>query len=663
MADPIIIDRRVISGLDDVEERPTGSMSIVGSDLELVDDPPSRNDQTVGLRFTGIAIPQGAIITAAYIQFQADEVGAGAVNLTIAGEDVDNAAAFADIDHNVSSRTTTSATVAWSPAAWDVRGEAGLDQQTADLSAVVQEIVSRPGWAPNNAMVFTITGAGTRTAEAFEGSAAGAPMLHIEYVMPGSTSDPVTFNVPADADPAANQISETAATGTLVGITASAADPDAGETVTYSIDDARFVIDPVTGVVTRSGTGTLDFETEPSIALTVTAQSSDFSTDTQAFTISVADADEAPIAIDDSATTRSGTPVAIHVRSNDEPGDIPAIITSVTDPIGSVVIDDPNGILIYTPPAGFVGTDTFDYTITDSNGDDATATVTVTAAPLEPPTSLTLVRTINAWEWSPSSPDASGIVYIAHRDTLIVTDGEVDEMAIFTGDNLFEMDRASGNLTGTLTTIGFSDEPTGAAYNPDNHHIFFTDDTGTRSVYELDPGGDGFYGTSDDVVASFRTGAFGSTDPEGIAYDTTRGFLHIADGVNEQVFTVDPGANGIFDGVASVGGDDVVTSFDTTSLGIIDPEGIAYDPVFDLLYIIATQDSVAQVTPTGTLVGMLDISAANARNPAGLEFAPSSVDPNQTSLYVAARGVDNDSNPNENDGQVYEFSIDTTLLS
>ena len=114
--------------------------------------------------------------------------------------------------------------------------------------------------------------------------------------------------------------------------------------------------------------------------------------------------------------------------------------------------------------------------------------------------------------------------------------------------------------------------------------------------------------------------------------------------------------------MAAVGGDDIVTSFDTTILGIIDPEGIAYDPVFDLLYIIATQDSIAQVTPTGTLVGMLDISAANARNPAGLEFAPSSVNPDQTSLYVVARGVDNDSNPNENDGAVYEFSMDQGWL-
>ena len=51
-----------------------------------------------------------------------------------------------------------------------------------------------------------------------------------------------------------------------------------GTTVTYSLNDTRFAIDAATGVITRSATGTLDFETQPSINLTVTATSSDGST-------------------------------------------------------------------------------------------------------------------------------------------------------------------------------------------------------------------------------------------------------------------------------------------------------------------------------------------------------------------------------------------------
>ncbi len=140
--------------------------------------------------------------------------------------------------------------------------------------------------------------------------------------------------------------------------------------------------------------------------------------------------------------------------------------------------------------------------------------------------------------------------------------------------------------------------------------------------------------------------------------------MHIVDGVNNVVFTINPGPNGIFDGIASEGGDDIETSFDTLALGVTDPEGIAYEPVFDLLYIISREsdDTVYQVDPTtGALVGMIDISAANVKSGAGLAFAPSSDpndDPSVMNLYMVDRGVDNTVDPNENDGRVFEFSFD-----
>jgi hypothetical protein len=63
-----------------------------------------------------------------------------------------------------------------------------------------------------------------------------------------------------------------------------------------------------------------------------------------------------------------------------------------------------------------------------------------------------LIQTINAWQWSPPSPDSSGIVYLPYSNTLLVSDGEVDEMSIFTGYNLYETD-LFGNLIRPLTTI------------------------------------------------------------------------------------------------------------------------------------------------------------------------------------------------------------------
>ncbi|WKZ15139.1 MAG: hypothetical protein QY317_14685 [Candidatus Jettenia caeni] len=270
----------------------------------------------------------------------------------------------------------------------------------------------------------------------------------------------------------------------------------------------------------------------------------------------------------------------------------------------------------------------------------------------------TLVRTIDTSRFSPPSPDPSGITYLPSSNRLLMCDGEVEEMSIFAGANLFETS-LTGNLLDTLSTMPFSDEPTGITINPANRHLFISDDV-ERKVFELNPGPDGKYDTSDDRLTSFDTRPFGSTDPEGIAYDTSQGVLFIADGLNREVYRVAPGNNSVFDGI-SPSGDDQVTHFDTLSIGVDDPEGIEYNPDNNRLYLVgkpATQ--LAELTKTGALTQMFDISAANAKKPAGLAFAPGSLNANVRNIYIAARGVDNDSNPNENDGKVYEMSFTQT---
>jgi hypothetical protein len=86
---------------------------------------------------------------------------------------------FQNVSGNISSRSRTGQNVAWDPAPWNSRGEAGPDQQTPDLSFIIHEIVNQTGWVSGNAVVVIITGTGTRTAESFNG--ATPPILHIEY--------------------------------------------------------------------------------------------------------------------------------------------------------------------------------------------------------------------------------------------------------------------------------------------------------------------------------------------------------------------------------------------------------------------------------------------------------------------------------------------------
>ncbi|MGY1615589.1 right-handed parallel beta-helix repeat-containing protein [Geodermatophilus sp. SYSU D00691] len=179
---PVVLDIPVRIGADDAEERTsTGAVNLTSGDLNLGQD--GTAPQTVAMRFSGVTVPAGATITGAWLQFQVDEVSTAACSLTVAGEAADDAAAFTTMARGISSRARTAATVAWTPAAWPTLAARTADQRTPDLAPVLQEIVRRPGWAGGNAVVLMVTGTGTRVAESFEGGAARAPVLHIEYTV------------------------------------------------------------------------------------------------------------------------------------------------------------------------------------------------------------------------------------------------------------------------------------------------------------------------------------------------------------------------------------------------------------------------------------------------------------------------------------------------
>lgn len=174
----IAIDARISSKANDAEESAAGAVSLGSTDLELVTD---ASAQTVGMRFAVVNIPPGAQIQSAYLQFAVDETSSAATSLVVQGEASANPAAFATTSRNLSGRGKTTARVAWTPPAWNAEGEAGINQRTPDLAAIVQEIVGMNGWQAGNPMAFIATGSGKRIAEAFDGSALKAPLLHVEY--------------------------------------------------------------------------------------------------------------------------------------------------------------------------------------------------------------------------------------------------------------------------------------------------------------------------------------------------------------------------------------------------------------------------------------------------------------------------------------------------
>jgi hypothetical protein len=178
---PPLVNLPISAGANDADETQTGTIHRSTGDIELGTGSGSV-PATAGLRFTGVQIPKGATIVNAQVQFTVDEIGKKAAELSLRAEEADNSPPITTSPFNISSRPRTTASVGWSVPKWQTLGAAGPNQMTPNLATVLQEVVSRPGWAPGNALSVIVTGTGRRTAGSFESAA--PPVLRVEYLAP-----------------------------------------------------------------------------------------------------------------------------------------------------------------------------------------------------------------------------------------------------------------------------------------------------------------------------------------------------------------------------------------------------------------------------------------------------------------------------------------------
>jgi hypothetical protein len=88
--------------------------------------------------------------------------------------------------------------------------------------------------------------------------------------------------------------------------------------------------------------------------------------------------DDPPVAIDDTTAARAGRAVVVPVIANDYDPDGEAIlVASAGAPRHGTTAVVSASTVSYTPDPGFVGTDTFEYTIADGNGTEASAMVEI----------------------------------------------------------------------------------------------------------------------------------------------------------------------------------------------------------------------------------------------------------------------------------------------
>jgi len=108
-------------------------------------------------------------------------------------------------------------------------------------------------------------------------------------------------------------------------------------------------------------------------------------TSTAIVSIDVLPINDPPAAQDDSQTTQENAPVTILVLSNDsDPDGDPLRVESIEQPLNGSVVNT-SSELVYEPNAGYSGTDSFTYTVTDDRGGTSTARVSILVSTLNDP--------------------------------------------------------------------------------------------------------------------------------------------------------------------------------------------------------------------------------------------------------------------------------------
>ncbi len=139
---------------------------------------------------------------------------------------------------------------------------------------------------------------------------------------------------------------------------------------------------PVHGTVSDNGDGTstytpeADYAGPDSFSYTITDGNGGSAGATGILTVDPVN--DPPVAVDDTVQTDKATSITIAVLTNDSDvdGDV-LVVGSIGLPTNGTVVVDGEGTVNYTPDGGFIGVDSFDYSITDGQGGSADAVVTV----------------------------------------------------------------------------------------------------------------------------------------------------------------------------------------------------------------------------------------------------------------------------------------------
>ena len=205
-------------------------------------------------------------------------------------------------------------------------------------------------------------------------------------------SEPITVNLsvsgapdPPSTEPDSYSIEEDGilSVPAETGVLANDSDPDL-------VGLSATLIDlPADGSISFAASGAFTYEPSPdfhgSNTFTYLAWNDSFSSSLVTVTLTVTPVNDAPSLTTDQAKANEGVALTIDVLSNDQSlGDAPVTLTAGPASMGTTQVT-PERRVIYTPAPDRAGFDSFTYSVTDQDGETASASVLVEVAPFGEP--------------------------------------------------------------------------------------------------------------------------------------------------------------------------------------------------------------------------------------------------------------------------------------
>jgi len=232
-----------------------------------------------------------------------------------------------------------------------------------------------------------------------------------------STVDVVVEDLPPVAeDDTATTPEDTAV---IIDVLDNDSDPE-GQPLTVTgatVDEGTVVVNPDNTV---TYTPPADYNGPATITYTIEDPSGQ--SDTGEVSVTVTPVNDAPVAVDDVATTDVGTPVTIDAVANDtDPDGDTLTITSIGTPTNGTATLNPDGTVTYTPTGDFTGDDTISYVVDDGNGGTDTGEIVVTVAEPDNEPPVAVDDTATTVEGTPVTIDAVANDTDPDGDTLTIT--------------------------------------------------------------------------------------------------------------------------------------------------------------------------------------------------------------------------------------------------